>query len=99
MKYEQLTRDEMDDEIAAALGSREREHHNYALNLAVYEAILKDSTTLDPEYRKQVEELLRTTKIEMAKVEAIHGGLSVQLPSGNRRANAIQRVKARPSQG
>lgn len=99
MKYEQLTQDGMDDEVATALGGREREHHNYSLNLAVYEAILADPNTTDPTWRQQVEELVASTKREMNKVESIHGGLSAQLSDPIRRSKAIARVAAKTSQG
>jgi hypothetical protein len=41
IKYEHLTQDEQDDVIAAAILSREREHHGYEVNCLNYRSALK----------------------------------------------------------
>lgn len=108
MRYEQLTQDEMDDEVAEALYLREKEHFNYALNIALFKEQLRVITpeiaasmmplhkgSAPETYGQHIARLISEHEHEAAKVEAVHTALSTQLPDGARKDAAVARVAAK----
>jgi hypothetical protein len=106
MKYEHLTQDELDTQIAAGMHSREVEHSQHATNLAVYTHML-DVWDNDPNYveiplpppdntwREYVRRLASEAAREMHKIDALHAGLSAQLPASRAAAAHVRAEKLR----
>lgn len=108
MRYDQLTQDEMDDEVAEALYHREKEHFNYALNIALFQEQLKllapalrdtmmpsHKGAMPETYGQHITRLISEHERELAKVEAVHAALSVQLPDGPRKSASLARTAAK----
>lgn len=93
MEYDQLKQEEMDDMIAQNMHGREVEHYQHELNLAVFEHMLPNLA--DGDFKEHIRKMHREAGEEMAKISAIHAGLSAKLPEGPKRKAAHVRAAAK----
>jgi hypothetical protein len=94
MDYKHVDKTYQHDVIAEAIIGRQHEHYHYELDRKNFEHML----TLLPEgpYKEEVKERLRTTIVEMTKVEHIHDALCEHCKADpTAHEAALTRVKAR----
>jgi predicted transcriptional regulator len=90
MKYEQLGTDYIDDVIAEAMYAREVEYFHYEFDKQNFEEILKQSLDLD--YKKQMEERIKNTLIQMEQVELVYSALKNQIRNPEAHKKAVKRT-------
>ncbi|MCE9551797.1 MAG: hypothetical protein K8T91_00240 [Planctomycetes bacterium] len=85
MQYLILQQDEVDETIATAILSREREHAHYELNRLSFERQLEDKN-LTPEQRADLQKRLGEVALQTGVVVRAHESLVAQLPTARRTA-------------
>lgn len=93
MKYDYLEQDYIDDVIADALHARETEHFHYALDLANFEFIVKN--TNDPKLILDMQERIATINGHIYVVQKVYDALQTQITDPARHAAAVARSAAK----
>ena len=92
MNYDQLTQEERDDIVASNMYSRELEHYQHALNIAVYTEAVKSLPA--GEWKDRMLKLKEEAEVEQAKIACLHDALTAQLKDPARKTAAFERVTA-----
>ena len=90
MIFNQLPSTHRDDTIAEAMHGRELEFFHYDFDRINFEYMLTQLPIGD--YRKQVEDRLAKTKVQMEIVESIHQALTAQITDQSAHQAAIERT-------
>ena len=96
MKYDYLEQDYIDDVIADALHAREAEHFHYALDLANFEFIVKN--TNDPKLILDMQERIATINGHIYVVQKVYEALQKQITDPARHAAAVKRCEIKRKQ-
>lgn len=89
MNYLYLKQDHIDDVIASNLHAREVEHFHYALDLANFEFIVKN--TNDPKLILDMQERIATINGHIYVVQKVYEALQKQITDPARHASAVKR--------